>query len=128
MVDFVPTTRRWYDRRNPRDAGEKGRLPKSNLRGHGNMAPFLCPFLCPFYRPIFTDRTDKGKGRKDGSRYVPLSETKEPFPCLPLSLEKSHPPCLCLSTLLTIALFYVQGLQTKFHCMRFQAIPLSVRC
>lgn len=24
MVNFAPTTRRWYDRGNPRDAGERG--------------------------------------------------------------------------------------------------------
>lgn len=33
VVDFVQTTRRWYDRGDPRDAGENGRLPKPAQQG-----------------------------------------------------------------------------------------------
>jgi len=36
VVDFVATTRRWYDRGNPRDAGEcatPAKVPKRPIRG-----------------------------------------------------------------------------------------------
>lgn len=52
VVDFVPTIRRWYDRGNPRDAGEWDACQSPLLWGHGNMAPFLFPIPFPIPQKI----------------------------------------------------------------------------
>lgn len=44
VVDFVPTTRRWYDRRNPRDAGDWYACQSTNPN---KGLPFWRPFALP---------------------------------------------------------------------------------
>ena len=44
VVDFVPTTRRWYDRGKPREMQGKWDACQSlSLRDYGNIVPFLIP-------------------------------------------------------------------------------------